>query len=275
MDSKQRGMKKYKYLFVVLVYKNIDVLRDFFLSLNLHDFKVIVVNSYYDEQSLNECKEVSIANHADFLPIENKGFGYGNNVGTKYAMDKYEFDYLILSNSDIHILDLEYLNSLSDYQGIIAPQTKMVSGKNQNPNAPCRISLNFYLFHIAYKYNLKVILRIAQAIGRLFRELFLIYSRYSKQKIYKVYSCHGSFIIFSQYAVKRLYPFFCDEMFLYNEELYLAEKARSYQIPICYIPKIRILHMEGASSSNDTEVGFNNNKRSYEIFYNHLINNKW
>ena len=66
-------MSSYHFVIVVLVYRNIEVLRDFFVSLKLSDCRVIVVNSFFDNESLKECRDVALANNADFIPIENKG----------------------------------------------------------------------------------------------------------------------------------------------------------------------------------------------------------
>ena len=256
---------KYRYIFVVLVYKNIDVLRDFFISLKVQDCHVIVVNSYYDEQSLKECEEVSKTNEADFIPIENKGFGYGNNVGTKYAMEHYEYDYLILSNSDIHVNAIDALDGLDDTCAVVAPHTHLPEGKVQNPNIPWRINSLFWLLKKAYDKDSRFMLAFPHIMTRLSREFFKIYRAIVKREFYKIYSCHGSFIVFTKEAVKRLYPFFNDKMFLYNEELYLAENCRMKGVPVYYCPKIDVLHLEGASSSH--QLGFERNKESFAVLY--------
>lgn len=64
-----------------------------------------------------------------------------------------------------------------------------------------------------------------------------------------------------------LYPFFNEDMFLYNEELFLAEKCRLAGVPMFYYPKIDVLHLEGASSSEVKTIEFKCSKQSFEIFY--------
>lgn len=264
-------MDRYKYVFVVLVYKNIDVLRDFFQTLHILDYKVIVVNSYYDDISLKECQNVAIANNADFIPIENKGFGYGNNVGANFAIEHYEYDYLILSNSDIQIRDLSALSIKPDERAVIAPHVHLMKGKIQNPNIPWRLSCFIPMLHFAYTHNSRIILKISHLMTRFSREVFRIYRKLRKRDKYKIYSCHGSFIIFTKKTVEKLFPFFNERMFLYNEELYLAERCRLSDIPIYYLPQIDILHLEGASSSCKSGVGFANNKQSFEVLYEWLM----
>ena len=260
-------MDKYKYIFVVLVYRNIEVLRDFFQSLHVEDSHVIVVNSYYDDNSLRDCKNEAYSKNADFIPIENKGYGYGNNIGAKYAMDNYEFDYLILSNSDIHITSFDYMNNLSGFSGIIAPLIQMPNGKMQNPNVAWKMPLLFQLLYLSYKYDKIRLWDFAHIMTRLNREFFMLYKRVIRKTKYRIYSCHGAFIIFSADSAKKLYPFFYEEMFLYNEEYYLAERCSRASVPIFFIPKVKVLHLEGASSINNKRIGFDNNKQSYYKFY--------
>lgn len=267
-------MIKYKYVFVVLVYKNINVLRDFFKSLNLNDCKVIVVNSYYDEISLSECKQVAIENDSDFIPIDNKGYGFGNNVGAKYAIEHYKYDYLILSNSDIKINSISFLDDVDENAKVIAPYIHLNNGKIQNPNIPWNIGkILFPLLYNGYKGNKSYLLYMAHALTRILRETFLLYHRFVKKNCYKIYCCHGAFVIFTAKAVENLYPFFNEDMFLNNEELFLAENCRRKEIPIYYCPKVDVLHLEGASRNKEGYLGFKNNKQSFLVFYKWLRNN--
>lgn len=259
---------KYKYIFIVLVYKNIDVLEDFFKSLHVDNSHTIVVNSFFDSKSLSHCQSVAWANNADFIPIENKGFGYGNNVGVEFAVRNYSFEYLILSNSDIKINNIEYLEHFdSSYPAVIAPFTHLVNNKIQNPNIPWHLDFLIPMLKFAYDRNSKMLLNIPHIITRATRELFRIMENLLGRNQYRIYSCHGSFIIFTAEAVRELMPFFNEEMFLYNEELFLAEKCRQHKIPIYYCPSIDVLHLEGASSSKDKGIGFKHNKQSFNILY--------
>lgn len=240
----------YSFVFVVLVYKNINVLMDFFNSFKIKDSKVIVVNSYYDDTSLNECETLSKKNGADFIAIPNKGYGFGNNVGTKYALEHYDFDFLILSNSDIIIKQLDGLDKYKDENYVIAPKTVMRTGKYQNPDTPWELKFIYPMLSYALNHKSSIVYTLCHICTRLNRELFRLYACICRKEQYKIFSAHGSFIIFSQRATKDLYPFFDDEMFLYNEEWYLALKAKKHKVPIYYIPSFEVLHLEGASSGS-------------------------
>lgn len=264
---------KYDYVFIILVYKNVSVLQGFFDSLTIENSKVVIVNSYYDEESQKECELVAQKNNADFIAIPNKGYGYGNNIGTKYAMENYDYDFLILSNSDIIIKSICRLDKFARETSVIAPKTVMRTGKHQNPDTPWELKFIYPMLSYALNHKSGVVYTICHICTRASRELFLLFSAIYKKDKYKIFSAHGSFIIFTKSAVDRLYPFFDNEMFLYNEEWYLALKARVSSVPIYYIPSIEVLHLEGASSasidySEQDRLSFNilNYKRK-----NHLI----
>ena len=252
-------------VFVVLVYKNIEVLRDFFKSLRIpFTYKVIVVNSFFDEESQDECERVALDNNADFVAIPNKGYSYGNNVGCLYAIEHYNYRFLLVSNSDVIINDFDYLDYITEKKAVYAPETKMLSGHRQNPNIPYKSRLFLYFLTQAYKYESDIILRIAHIVNRFYREVYLLYSRIVKNKCIKIFAPHGSFIIFTYLASKELMPIFNDKMFLYNEELFLAFHCKQKDIPVYYVPKLKITHLEGASS-NASINSWSNHKQSFNV----------
>lgn len=241
-------MVKYKYLFVVLVYKNTEVLDSFFKNFSFDRSKVIVVNSFFDEESLISCKQIANNYSADFISIDNKGYGYGNNIGAKYAIDNYVFDFLILSNSDVIIKQFSGLDKYRNETCIIAPKTVMETGKYQNPDTPWELKFIYPMLSYALNKKSRIVYTMCHIFTRLSREVFRLYACVVRKEMYKIFSAHGSFIIFTQFATRKLYPFFDNEMFLYNEEWYLALKARKNDVPIFYVPSIEVLHLEGASS---------------------------
>ena len=61
--------KKYTYVIVVLTYRDHSDLLELFESLKnkFKDYKIIIVNSYYDEYSETEIRQIAIKNNCDFL----------------------------------------------------------------------------------------------------------------------------------------------------------------------------------------------------------------
>lgn len=259
------GRPFYDVVFVVLVYRNTEVLKGFFDSLSLSfTYKVIVVNSFFDEASEKDCRLIAEDNFADFISVPNKGYGTGNNVGCQYAQDHYQFSYLIISNSDIEILNLCYLQQLTDLRAVYAPDIILRNGHHQNPNIPIELFLYKKLLDISYKYEIGYLKTMALVINRLCRELFVGYLKLIKSRKARIFSGHGSFIVMTYYALKSLMPVFHEDMFLYNEELYFAYRCKMQKIPIFYVPLLTILHLEGASSTPESD-DWENHKKSYQV----------
>lgn len=262
-------MKHYKYIFVVLVYKNIDVLDDFYKSLvNIESYKVIIVDSYFDDNVRERCREKSNINNSDFIGIENKGYSYGNNVGVQYALDHYSFDFVVISNSDIIIRKFEAIKQFRGKLCIIAPETVMLNGNKQNPNLGTgRMLINTYLLflHIAYSRNIRLLHRFGCIFSRLSKIYTILIMRLQRKKYIQVFSAHGSFFAVSHTAIRQLHPLFCDKMFLYNEETYVALKAEKLNIPIFYCKDLYVNHLEGASTSKNPQKNWINHVQSFKV----------
>jgi len=255
----------YDIVFVVLVYKNIEVLKDFFKTLQIpFSYHVIVVNSYFDADSEKACQITAKDNDATFIPVKNRGYGSGNNVGCNYALDNFMFGHLIVSNSDIIIKELSYLKEIRKTVAVLAPETRMLNGHRQNPNIPFNSWLFMSLLKMGYKMNIPRIKAVGLAINRLYREILFLYLRLLKKDYVKVFSAHGSFIIFTFDALEKLMPIFNEKMFLYNEELFLAYKCKKTSVPIYYVPKLKVLHLEGASST-ESDNSWKNKRESFNV----------
>ena len=255
----------YELVFVVLVYKNVEVLQQFFASLVLpYSYRVIVVNSFCNQETEEACRTLSLGYDADFISVPNKGYGAGNNIGSRYAMEHYQYRFLVLSNSDIIIRDINFLNQMDDLKAVYAADVRMENGHRQNPHLPFKVGLYLKLLDLSYRWKSNLLMNVAFAFNRIMRELLVIWTKLNGGRKVKVFSAHGSFIILTCQASRVLSPIFHEEMFLYNEELYLAYRCRQLQIPVYYVPKLEVTHLEGASStilSNSWE----NHKESYSI----------
>lgn len=255
----------YELVFVVLVYRNTEVLRQFFDSLNLScSYRVIVVNSFYDDDTEESCRKLSEEYDADFIPVSNKGFGAGNNTGCQYAMDHYQYRYLILSNSDIMIRDIHYLSQMNAPMAVYAADVRMENGHRQNPHLPFRIGLYLKLLDLSYRWKSNLLMNVAFAFNRVLRELVVAWTKVNGNKKVRVFSAHGCFIILTAQASQALNPIFHEEMFLYNEELYLAHRCRQLQIPVYYVPRLKVTHLEGASSTIQSNA-WENHEDSYRV----------
>lgn len=262
-------MNKYKYVFVVLVYKNTDVLNGFFDSIkHLDSYRVVVLDSFYDESTRDRCKKIAEENNSDFISIPNKGYGAGNNKGVEFVIANYMFDFLIISNSDIIVKTLQYVETFVDQELIIAPETIMLTGKKQNPSMvdfPGFMTIYYWLSRHGYLGERYFLVHLSHVLSRLGKIAVYLYSAFTGKRTIRIFGAHGSFIIFTEKATRKLYPFFNDKMFLYNEETYLAYKAKKMNVPVVYCRDIIVNHLEGASCSGDFSKQFPFYKESFQI----------
>lgn len=253
-------MKQYDFVFVVLVYRNTNDLSDFFANLDVEKSKVIVVNAYYNDQTKLEFESIACEHQADFINVENNGYGYGNNKGIDYAINNYQFKYLIISNADICIKNLK-ISQIQDTH-ITAPDIVTLNDKHQNPYLPFHWQWYENAKYWLYKYNCRRLFIFISIISRVTREFYNM----TIKRGY-IYSAHGSFIIIPYYILKRIHPIFNEHIFLYKEEECLAHLARKQHIPIFYSPDIRVLHKEDGSTATMNERKYDLERQSYIVFY--------
>ncbi len=261
-------MKYYKNIFVVLVYRNCEDLIDLFHSLEeqCSDYRVIVVNSFYDTESENEIKDVAERNAADFLSVENKGYSYGNNQGIHFAENHYKFDYLIVCNPDVLIKKWNTEN-LSQDGFIYGPIIKTSTNKDQNPCFVSYLPFTEWISYMSYKHGIPKLDYINFGINRLIREMWLIKFRRGKKNELMVYGVHGAFLIFTaSYLNKNPTPFL-EDMFLFNEERYLAWRLSKLQHKAIVTKDIEIYHKEDGSMNKANVNTVIREKESFIVYY--------
>ena len=262
--------QEYDLVFVVLTYRNTKDLSDFIRytqKVMKSNYKIIVVNSYFDDTTYNEFEKIAKNNGCDFINVENKGYGYGNNQGIEFAKEKYKFRYLIISNPDIEIqqFELEGLEEQEEY--ILAPTIKTLTGKDQNPYYYSKIELIEWLKYYSYKKNGRAIAYIGIIINKIYRELRLFIDRVLKTKKRRIYASHGSFVIFGKNALCKLGRVYDERMFLFSEENHLARLAFEKNVKTFMIPSIKVLHKEDGSVSLESENLFKYERESFITYY--------
>lgn len=262
--------EKYDLVFVVLTYRNTNDLSNFIKVTNekiLDKYKIIVVNSFFDDESKEEFYDIAMRNNCDFINIPNKGYGYGNNIGIDFAKKNYLFKYLIISNPDIEIVEFSMDNLYGQENYIIAPTIKTLSGKNQNPFYYSEMSMVDFLKYQASIREKKTIAYVGIGINKIHREINLFLDKLLNIKKREIYALHGSFIIFGCNALDKLGKVYNEEMFLLHEENHLAKLAKSMCVKTYMIPAIKVLHREdgsiGLESSNISEHG----RKSFITYY--------
>lgn len=260
--------KTFQNIYVVLTYRNSDDLIDFIKSVKKNDSKshIIVVNSFFDEESKKIIQQISINYKCDFINVENKGYSFGNNQGIDFAIKNYNFEFLIVSNADIIINKFE--TSLLDNNSIHCCNIITKSGKNQNPMMVKQNRFSQFLIYKGLKKNLRILF-----FSGLFFNSFqrFLYQKLVKKESYKIYQPHGSFLIFSRSSLLKLKKVFDDNVFLFSEESILSKRCHELNIDIFFHNNFQIYHKEDGSvnllNKDISEIG----KKSYIYYYDHYV----
>ncbi|WP_371808813.1 hypothetical protein [Adlercreutzia sp. ZJ473] len=202
------------------------------------------MNSYYDDVSENEFQRLANQYGADFLSVENRGYGYGNNVGITHAVSEYAFQWLVVSNPDTVIEEFS-LNGFNPLEkSILAPDIRTLSGKRQNPMIAKRSKLAERLIYLGFKNESRLLLCLGVCANKIIRELFALGCHRENKTVYQP---HGSFIVFSLSAIEALYPVFDEGIFLFAEEGLLAWNSAKNGVRVLYCPSIRVVHKQDGS----------------------------
>ncbi|MCD8148353.1 MAG: hypothetical protein LUE92_02075 [Clostridiales bacterium] len=240
-------MEVYRFIFVILVYRNHEDMVELIESIEkkVENYKVIVVNAFYDNDSEKIIHEIAKKYDCDYLKIENKGYSFGNNRGIEWANQHYEYDYVVISNPDIVIAKFD--NDLS-LVGVVAPEIICASGKKQNPMLIYENKLSELLVYHGYKNNHKILLIIGIGINKVIREVYTKFGVGKGQVVYrKIYQPHGSFIVLDKSTATELFPVFDENIFLFAEESVFALRLKRGHKKVTYTNSISVRHKEDGS----------------------------
>jgi GT2 family glycosyltransferase len=167
-------------------------------------------------------------------------------------------DWVIVCNHDVQIEDKEFFSQLLCQDprtvGVIAPRIQALPGRvDQNPfmrrrPGPLRwANLRF----VSSNYGAAALWDWLSRRKSAFRSWLAARRRDSlldgNAKRESIYAAHGSFFIFS----RRYFEaggFLDGNLFLYGEEISVAEICRSLGLPVVYEPSLRVLHKEHQST---------------------------
>lgn len=200
-------------------------------------------NTEYDFKEINDV--LYNASLKVFPYYEN--LGYFGSVKKMMTETKPEsFDFIIISNVDVEICSDALKVLISDYMdkeltiGWIAPQIySTVEKRDKNPQAISRYSfMKLRLLKFMFQHYLLCIL-YRKTIYK--RKKMMLHSKRD------VYAGHGSFIILTRQYIEKCgiidYP-----VFLFCEEIYLAEQCYNHELRVIYDPVIRIVDKEHIST---------------------------
>jgi GT2 family glycosyltransferase len=220
---------------------------------------VIVVDNGSGEENLSQLKAAiaSLPNVQLLASATNRGyfgaakFAYDHYLGQGHELP----NWTIVCNHDVVIEDPEFLLKLNaeDCQtvGVLAPRVRVAdTGADQNPFmrlrpgwirlASLRLVYSNYPFALLWDW-----------LSYKKRALQRIHSLPSKRILTRenIYAAHGSCFIFSKQFFEAG-GFFDDDLFLYGEEISVAEICRSLGLSVIFEPALKLSHNEHASTGH-------------------------
>ena len=203
--------------------------------------KILVVDNCSTDDSVNIIKKITDDKIEILVSNINGGYGYGNNFGINYLINKYKSEYILLANPDTIIEEKTIINMLSFLKNnsaysIVAPYMKNNNGVKQLNTA----------FKIPGKIEYIMLLS-------------LFYSIVTKSNFYKnldkldspfleVDAVSGSLFMFKASDMKK-YGMYDENIFLYCEELLLGIKMKNNGKKIALLLKDSFIHNHSVSIS--------------------------
>lgn len=189
-----------------------------------------------------------------YYPGKNLGYLHGALFGIRAFREEYSnlsFHWNVICNTDISIKNSFFsIITMKDWDNetwAIAPDVRRLSnGNKQNPFRQNRISrerMNQY--RIIYSNPVTFLL---------FNYAVRIKRKIKKTEVpdiseSKIYAEDGSIFILHEDCVSALLADDSEKLFMYGEEIYLAEIIRANKKIIEYYPRIQVIHNENGTTS--------------------------
>lgn len=260
-------------VFVILHYNNIKETMECVDSLEKFKQKIIVVSNSKDYDNLRK-----IEKRVDKVIIneENIGFAKANNIGCKYAIEKFKPDFLCVINNDIVIDQKDFLDKVEKlykkYQfDVLGPKILPEDLPSVNP-FPVYDTLEKIEDRIKYTkklikiYNSVILRNLLSCYVLIKSKLKKVSKPVNGEKDELGVALHGCALIFSKKYYERYETVFYNETFLYHEEEFLYYRCKHDNLTFLYSPEVELVHKEGRSLDNS----FNNNYKKL-IFKNKEI----
>jgi hypothetical protein len=195
-----------------------------------------------------------------FIESDNLGY-FPSAIATikSHSLNVTDYEYLIISNVDLAVSNSFFANlqniALDTNVGIYAPSilsSKMRVDRNpkilNRPNA-FKLKLNYFFFSSAISYAFLTLINFIRLKSRQFFRIWLRRVDFQSNFNYSnIYAPHGSFVVFTNEFFQRN-PVLDYPIFLFGEEIYVAEKSRESNLDVRYAPNLVINDTEHASTS--------------------------
>lgn len=218
---------------IILNYNDYETTYD--MINQIKDYKVldhiIIVDNNSMDLKYDKLKKLR-GNNIDVIQTdENKGYAYGNNYGIKYLNDKYDVDYIIISNPDILVNEKCIINLKEDLDknkniSIIAPVVNQLGEKLRGWKLP--------------RYSDELLSNI-NYIHRIAVKRTLYSNEYYNTKLIKVDVVSGCFFMARKTDFEKI-GYFDEGTFLYYEENIIGKKLKDINKETYIDNEVSIVH---------------------------------
>lgn len=248
-------VKKYRLIYVGVNFHTPDKALKWIQSV-IRDQGLVIVVDNTENKDFTLKEKIQNLNYLDVVYLDTKdNLGYLNAAQYAYQhilANSLEFEWLVVSNVDVELISSKTFEILCEYRdaAIVAPE--IFSKELQIDKNPYRLrrekKINLFIKKIAFS-------------NILFYSLYNIMALCKNKIIYKnldgkrkceegetIYLPYGACFYINQLFFMQggtiNYP-----LFLFGEELFLAEQCRELGLAIKYVPRIKYINYEHVSTS--------------------------
>ena len=230
---------------------------------------LVTCNACENTKKLIDSISDSGVDYRVYLPNENLGYLNGGLFGlSKYEEEGNSYEWGIICNTDIDIEDKSFLTHIESYNnstlwGLAPNVVRKSNGNKQNPFLKERISKKrVHLYKLIYerKWAYKLfffLVKIKRVILK--KEVVEVHSSY-------IYAMDGSIFILRKPFIDTIINT-QNDIFMYGEEIFIAELAYRNNKKIYYDEYINIVHNEKATTSL---IGIGKKQKWFMQSYNYL-----
>lgn len=230
--------------------------------------KIIVVDNNSTDNSFEKLKSYNSDKVECIKTDNNGGYAYGNNYGIKYALDKYNPEFIIISNPDIEFEE-EIINVMEN-QLINHKDLAAVNPKIYNLDGTKAVA----------NWSLPTFRRDLLSLSIVLSKLVDKFSvnkdtnKFIEDNIEYNDVLSGCFFMMKADAIKRVH-FFDERTFLYCEERILAHKIKSVGLKQGTVNNISCIHAHSESINKNISSDIKKYKILFEsrkIYYKYYLN---
>lgn len=265
-----------KFSIVILHYQTIKDTENCIKSIQNHqeflqgNVEIIIVDNGSPNRSGKVLEEkYSQTSHVHIILLEeNLGFARGNNHGFMYAKDRWDTDFIILSNSDVTITQSDFFAKLETMYlhtnfALLGPDIrKPVNGEidHQNPKMVNVTIDSDFLANEILKLKRMTTKSIVRSYMAMVPPLGFLKKKLARNKMCLLapesivdskIMLYGAFLVFSKQYIEAFPKGLFDQTFMYGEEHAITYQIQSKKLLQLYTKELYVNHFEGSATLNN------------------------